>query len=415
MDFTINRELFNSHEIIPRSSTSLKRRKLILSELANLSSLKQKPKKGFTFGYGNSNRTGVLSPLGGVPGPGYYFVKSDATRPKAVCFSIPISSESCAKRRLLAKSLDMSSAKLESSFGGGSGYQRFAQSNRFAEKKSYSRILDRHKVNNNDIVLRNKDSISLFKHEIKLDRIVTNSRLLNTKIESANRLKGKLEEEEKTKFIQRSQSIAKRLSFRREILQHYTTVYNWIHIATTLGMLKRCANVYLLKREVKVHCEKYWRMFFTLSRVVGRFRKVLAGIRLHKAKVKLRSIVAIKKNFWSLKRRIRSKKHIAKFFDRYSEMQVKCLLIMTVGSAILRVQKWYRRYMVKKRLMLALMNVMWSAIEYLIAKGMIETREKGREKMPMVRKAILRRKKRDIVPLKVRIHFVKHQLQVLLH
>jgi hypothetical protein len=63
--------------------------------------------------------------------------------------------------------------------------------------------------------------------------------------------------------------------------------------------------------------------------------------------------------------------------------------------------------------MLAIMSIMWSVIEYSIIKGMIDAKEMGKDKIAGVRKAIRRRKKRNRVPLKVRIYFIKHKLNVI--
>ena len=51
---------------------------------------KKNVKCGFSFSQACDNRAVLADSINAVPGPGYYIIKRDVTKPKSISFSIPI-------------------------------------------------------------------------------------------------------------------------------------------------------------------------------------------------------------------------------------------------------------------------------------------------------------------------------------
>lgn len=148
---------------------------------------------------------------------------------------------------------------------------------------------------------------------------------------------------------------------------------------------------------------------------VGFFLRVSRKMRVQKLNRILTKFSKAYVGLWRLRRRIRYKKSIALFVKKNEEIPLLLLFNMNVVYKIRLIQKWFRRYLVKRTVLLALLNCEWSSIEYAILR--VTSVEEGNESPRFRRtvdKCVAEGKHSDIVPIEIRLFYIKNHLEVIL-
>ena len=120
----------------------------------------------------------------------------------------------------------------------------------------------------------------------------------------------------------------------------------------------------------------------------------------------------VRKGLCKMQRRFRAKKKMVKFVDSYSTTPLFILFIMRISQRVIMIQKWFRRYLVKKHLSLAIMNMEWTYIEHAILKLKITDKSDAIPLEKQIAESIRSSRKSDVVPVPVRLHYIKAQLNV---
>ena len=357
-------------------------------------------RKGFTFGLGSDDRY-LLKTAEGIPGPGYYNTTQDITKPRTTSFFISFDST-------YARPLSISSAMnydTPKSAISQSNYQRFLQAERFPTRNKYlyKRTLFKSKKSNSYIIARNKASVWLSKREVKLKQIARNMKKLKKKIESVQHTKQLLDEEE----TKRIKFLSKKNNQRRLIVRPQKLIKNWISLLTIKSFITTLSKRYLIKKSLRENKNRLMSVFVISTLIITKLLKILYKFRMNRAIKIIKSFIAVKKVVWKKKRQVQAKETIADFVLQYSRSASFKVFTMKISQSILRLQHWYKRYLVKNRILLSAMNLQWSCIEHvLITKKYVNTTLKD------FIKSIERRDTSNVVPINVRLIFIRNYLKV---
>jgi len=376
---------------------------------------KKEQTKGFTFSQVHKDRGSFSIPLGNkyIPGPGYYSIRKDITKPKSTSFSICSDTGYADLSKSLNTTQNIPFINPPSSIENTNSC-KFSHAERFASnmKFRYKRILFGRAKTSMPIVKRNMQIVVKENLVQKLQKIATNGAILTAKIQTAQKTKEKLEEEEIIRKIQIKEDAERRRLISKEKSNTHKLIKNWLHLGTLGGMLQILSEKYNLKNAVKKRTDKLMRILFVSLWTVGKFIRKFNSKRMSKAKRSLKTIVNTHRNLWEIQRRVRAKRRIAKFIDEYAQIPAFTLFVMQISRQVIIIQKWYRRHLVRKRLLLAIMNYQWSPIEYAIIRGKLTDKTDKKICDERINECIYQSKKSDVVPLFVRIHYLKQQLNV---
>ncbi len=179
-------------------------------------------------------------------------------------------------------------------------------------------------------------------------------------------------------------------------------------LAGLRAWLRIMGEKYVLRKEVHHYVDRRFKVLYYSFMALGRFLRKVRKIRFNRRVALLKGIVSTKKGLWRLRRRIKAKKKISTLMRGYEASPVFLVFAKFVIRRLVMVQKWYRRSYVKKLLMLALMNMQWSFIEYALVK---ENRGVSLGSAD-IEKCIKEGKTSDAVPLDVRLAYFRKYLTV---
>ncbi len=208
--------------------------------------------------------------------------------------------------------------------------------------------------------------------------------------------------------IAKREEAARRQLMEREKAGTWKLVHSWTAMTTLGGWLQILSGKYSRRRAVKKRVDRFMRILFVGLWTVGKFRRMLTGVRLERIRRGMRKVIASHHRYWKAQRTLRSKRNVARFVDEVSITPVFVMLVMFVVQRIRLVQKWYRRYLVKKRLMLSIMNRQWSATEYVVFKLKNDPRPVNER----IEYCIKTNKRSEAVPVNVRIRYITQHLNV---
>ena len=316
------------------------------------------------------------------PGPGSYEFHLSSILPSPTLFSISSSINSSHVHFLTQKhpTCGVPFTNPKSSIAN-SGLQRFLKSDRFREpgRSQYKRKIFKVETTNKSMIEKNISSLDINKHDKKIQSIKNRNKRLNSLIKIANKKKQKIIDNWIFKVKLEYEEQNRKLLINKEKAKNYKIISSWLMQITINDWIKEIVRKYQLKRKVKKRTDKMMRILFITLQVVGKFCRKFYFLRRKKLMRAMTNFVSIKISYWKMKRRIRMKKIISKFFTEYSMTSQFHLFIMKIGRCLILVQRWYRRYLVKKRLMLAIMIIEWSHIEYAIVIKKILTKCKPQE------------------------------------
>ncbi len=190
-------------------------------------------------------------------------------------------------------------------------------------------------------------------------------------------------------------------------------LHDWLLLLTARSWSQVVAERFALRKEVRKRTNRLMRLLFVCLWSVGKFVRH-SRIRRHEKMMRfMKRIVCAKKGLWKLRRRIRMKHFVARFVGTYETVPTLLIFMKFVVSRIVLVQKWYRRYHVKRLLMLSLMNIQWSAIEFVVLRSRLgkdgsDTTMTAQEINASIREGRVS----SAVPVPVRLRLLKDQLNV---
>ncbi len=384
---------------------------------------RKKNNKGFTFANQSLDVSTMMNAARAIPGPGHYRPNEGAVKPRPTSISI---------------STENPLAGIGSSQGSGdvqfidppsslacTGYQKFAQAGRFPSQSSVSSSRYRRIIFGNTsagvqpIIKRNMALAGRARKESRLKRIAKYRTVLESRIVAAQKAKERIiappiatpvgiEQEEISSQVCKQQEATRRRLVSKEKSSTWKLMQSWLAVGTLGGMLEGLVDKYNLKKAVKKRTDKLMRILFVCLWSVGRF--VLRGRKMREQKILrcMHAIVTSCRGMWRMRRRIRMKRRMVKFVDNASATPQFVVFVMVVVCRIRLIQKWFRRYLVKRRLLLAIMNRQWSAIEYAVLK----LKKDPRSLTEKINYCIETRQKGDVVPIHVRTFFIRQYLSV---
>ena len=320
--------------------------------------------KGFTFDQcpvdRNKNVMGMIS-----PGPGYYKVNYEATKANPVSFFISSSVDASHAKAFKSKNtFDIQYVNPKSSLCN-SDYQRFRKNERFPSKKrySYSKVLLNLPDSNYPLIMRNKEQAKTKNFQTKLKDIMKNSTILSKRIRSVQETKNKLMKEREEHFAVKVKGRLRRILTYKERTLTSQVLSHWIILKTLTDWLKCCRLEYTIKKVIKHNTKKMVRVLFFSLLAIGKFRKKLYCIRLKRLSDLLKQVIRMKIEFWRKKRKKKYKRILGQFLIKYSHLSKFHLFVMQINKSITLLQRFYKRYLVKRAIMLSAMSIKWEKLE----------------------------------------------------
>ena len=259
------------------------------------------------------------------------------------------------------------------------------------------------------MISKNKRNISEHRYERKLQKIEMNCKKLKERTLSVQMAKEELFKATMAKKLHDINSSNWKRIIRKEEAHSYRIIRNWILSNTTWSIIYQLYEKYSLRKKIRNKTNKYLRRVFFIMKAIGKLLIKLNNFRVYKSTRTLQILLLRCRDKWCSKIRHNLKARAANFLDKYSQSTNLSLLIMHVANRILIIQHWFRRYLTKKRLMLAIMNIQWAAIEYLMIEDKLVNRINLKK---IIRITMRKRYDSEIVPIKVRLYYIQQELDV---
>lgn len=191
---------------------------------------------------------------------------------------------------------------------------------------------------------------------------------------------------------------------------HWKILHDWICVSTLNQWLFTLNNKYQLRDLVRLRTDKLLRILFVSFWAIGKFIRKFKTQRLKKLQTFVKATFGAKKGLWRLRRRIKAKKNLLKLVIQYEALPMLLIFIKTIIYKLCTIQKFYRRFYIKKQIMYNAMDIQWSYIEYVILK----TRSREEDLKTAIENGIKFKQASNCVPLKIRIHYLRNCLNVIL-
>jgi len=182
----------------------------------------------------------------------------------------------------------------------------------------------------------------------------------------------------------------------------------WVFIRHFTLWLEIISSKYALRKKLQKQTTKYLRIIYVTFWALGKFishNKIRRAKQLMKY---MKTIVKARKDLWRFKRWTKAKNNIRKFVVKYEGNPQFLLFVKFVVDRLTKIQKLYRRYYIKKTIMLSLMNIQWSAIEFAI----LNIRKGTDLQESDINNAIKEGRMSNAVPVNIRILYIKDFLKV---
>jgi len=344
------------------------------------------------------------------PGPGYYTIRPEITRPSPTTFSISLSLNSSHSNVFKSpEQFDIQYSDPKSSLTH-SNYQKFLKSDRFERKGrfTYNRIILR--PSNVSAIKRNKLNVNLNKQEVRLKIIVNKSVKLRNKIKLSQDKKEQLINERIVQIKLNNEESDRRYLINKERINSYKLSRAWIMNATLNYWLELLASKYNLRITKRMRTDQLLRALFVTLLSIGRFRRKAKQLRLKRLLRLMTRFISFKMPIWRKEKANKMKEIVLNFLNNYSSVQSICYVMLGVVKRLKILQRWYRRYIVKKQIMLAAMNILWSYIEYTITVKKMLSKCKQNQWNYCIQETIIENNKSEVVPINVRIFYIKKHL-----
>ncbi len=184
----------------------------------------------------------------------------------------------------------------------------------------------------------------------------------------------------------------------------------WTGLATLGGWMRCLATKYNNRRAVRKSTDRMMRIMFITLWVVGKIRKKVRRLGLRKVSTLLGGVVRANIVLWRGRRRARARKSVAAFVAQHEQAPVLMQFLKFVVYRIRRIQRWFRRICAQKTLALAMMSFQWSAVESELINEKASKR-KGAIR-DSVSAAVLRGRPVAVIPMSVRLFYIKKWLHV---
>jgi len=367
--------------------------------------------------FGITRRDNFQRIISHTPGPGYYAYKEDPIRPAASTYTISLA-DVYRKSRTKDEENSLDITEPKSSLQINTNFQRFSNISRFVDKSGkrrfiYNRILFNSKRERKsfEIIQKNISLLPKETKEAKIKRILEKNAELREKIAATQQNKEKLEENTIKEIVNEQQILERKRLITKERGSKNRIKSNWLELITSLEFMKVLANKYNRKRRVCKRTAYFMRVLFVILWAVGKLIKLRRKVCDKRAKRILTRIAHRKKLKWTLNLRIRSKQRIVKFTSKYEENPQLLLFVKFVVMKITKIQKWFRRIYTQKRMIFAIMNYQWSIIEYAVLKARGMKKSEKLKILGNIKILLKQRKTSEIVPLPVRMFYIKKALR----
>lgn len=342
-----------------------------------------------------------------TPGPGHYMDKDNIIREKPAVCVIPTSERYSDKNDFFEDGpgfLNPSQCFLPSR----TNFQEFARTVRFIDLPHYPLFL-----NSKDgarIMLRNKKEVRLASKDEKRRKIIANKMKLEEKIKAAQEKEEILESERIKIIIDKRTENERRRFVVAEKGRSWKLVRSWQDLATMGGLLSILAIKYTTRKEVRRQTSKNFRLIFFSFLAIGRLIRRLRAFKMCRSIFVIGRVMRTKLKFWRQHKIVKSKTAVGKFVERVEDSPMILLFLKFILSKIFIIQKWYRRVLVKRYLMLAIMNLQWSVLEYAVLK--VRASERKNSDL-MVAENLKAGKVSEVVPVSIRIQYLRAKLKVM--
>jgi len=368
-------------------------------------------------GYSFSKKEKFKKISQGGLGPGHYALNERLIMPKVESHLMPLPKTSTTSKGKIESFLAWVRGQLETPIieDRKGNFQRFSKLRRFAEC-SYRAVALKSKDTDTVFIQKNIRGSGGLTRESKLKKITEQKMILNQRIQLVQSIKQgnlminniELERSYVRNILKKSLDVARNKLIKKE--NKWKIAQSWEFLYTTLNFIKILSNKCLLRKVLRKHTDKLLRIIYVSFMSIGKFIMVKKRIRYRRLISIMGKIVKARHLFLIEAIKRRTKKRIAVFASKYEYTMESYLLLKIATQRISKLRVWLLRIVTKKRLLLAIQNYQWSLLENLAMKStgkVVEVND--------IENCIKSKEVANNVPIKVRIYFIKEQLDVVLY
>ena len=242
-----------------------------------------------------------------------------------------------------------------------SGYQQFSKLKRFSNNKKfvYKRIFFQPQAKSKQIIDKNIRSASNANYRNKLKKISCNSKILKQRINSAQINKKRIIEDENER-IYNLEKYKERIRLLKKERKNYGKIAkNWIMFYSLIGLINKFIIRKIAYKSSKIKIAKMLGCVYYCLLFIGKLIKILSSLRKVKACLIIKRVSVVYSKRWKMKVRNNLKIRLGNFYMKYNKTICRKYLFMKVSKCILFIQRIIKRYLIKKRIMLGIMNEQW--------------------------------------------------------
>ena len=173
-----------------------------------------------------------------------------------------------------------------------------------------------------------------------------------------------------------------------------------------VSILKIAYEKLMLQREVHQSASKYLKAAYVCMLSIGKIIRKVKAIRKDKLNRILNRISETRVWCWKVKYRIQHKKNIIKYTSMMQSQPNFCMLVKSIVYNVVKIQRIYKRRLIKRIVMLNIMNALWNALEVIQSKTEFHNKIKAEEMDNEIRKRITKQRKTQLVPILVRLFYL---------
>lgn len=170
-----------------------------------------------------------------------------------------------------------------------------------------------------------------------------------------------------------------------------------------MGIMRKFAEKYNLRKEVRKKTIKSLRFIYIWLLAIGKIKKRLRNFRLKKASLSIAKVVRIKRIAWRNRIKILSLKRICNFILDYENQNMLKIFVQSIMTKIIFIQKWIKKLLLRKNFTMCLLLKQWHSNEGEVVKKWLK----------LTGNYIPKSASEDIVPQKVRQHFLLERIKVI--
>ena len=243
---------------------------------------------------------------------------------------------------------------------------------------------------------KNEKEVKLLRKKLRLD----------FRLELAKNAKEKIEIEEINKLREKIHLKRLKKILFNEKKKGWKCCQDFGALFTAIGLINIFAEKYKLRKKVHKNATKYFRILFVTLHTLGKIIRKIKVIRRMKAFKFIVNILKIKVSRWRKSIVIKHKRNIANYLVAVDDSYYFVQFLKEVNYGITRIQKWYRRYLAKRTLMLSIMNLLWSKLEVFSSTS----KPKDPNNLAMIeeelKKSLANKRVTELVPLPIRLYYL---------